>query len=307
MTTLAASAPGKVVLSGEYAVLDGAPAIAMAVNRRAVATLRFDGMRQVQSKGYEGNADRSLIDCVLRNIGDEHEDERSFTLDTLAFFDDKSAQKLGIGSSAALTVALARVLAPESAETDLQQLALRAHREFQSGSGSGIDIAASFAGGLIEYQKHGMQISPLEWPEGLMFALLWSGVPANTSQHIARLAAAKEKPSRAALSEAASSNAAAWRSADGAAVVSASADYIEALQKFSVDHDLGIFEAGHNELTSDALANGLVYKPCGAGGGDIGIAMATSGPILDAFVQRAECVGFRRLDIAIDADGVRVE
>ncbi len=43
MTTVTASAPGKVILSGEYAVLDGAPAISMAVNRRAVVTLTTVG------------------------------------------------------------------------------------------------------------------------------------------------------------------------------------------------------------------------------------------------------------------------
>ena len=32
-----ATAPGKLILTGEYAVLDGAPAVVVAVDRRAVA------------------------------------------------------------------------------------------------------------------------------------------------------------------------------------------------------------------------------------------------------------------------------
>ena len=38
-TSIVATAPGKVVLSGEYAVLDCAPAICMAINYRARATI----------------------------------------------------------------------------------------------------------------------------------------------------------------------------------------------------------------------------------------------------------------------------
>ena len=37
-----ASAPGKIVLSGEYAVLDGAPAICAAVDRRAAVTIELN-------------------------------------------------------------------------------------------------------------------------------------------------------------------------------------------------------------------------------------------------------------------------
>jgi len=36
--TMIATAPGKLILTGEYAVLDGAPALVIAVDRRVVAT-----------------------------------------------------------------------------------------------------------------------------------------------------------------------------------------------------------------------------------------------------------------------------
>ena len=68
MTALIASAPGKVVLCGEYAVLDGAPAISMAVNRRALVTLipvSGDG-GTVKSIGLVAGADRSLFDSAVR-------------------------------------------------------------------------------------------------------------------------------------------------------------------------------------------------------------------------------------------------
>ena len=35
-----ASAPGKLIVTGEYAVLEGAPALVVAMNRRAIATRR---------------------------------------------------------------------------------------------------------------------------------------------------------------------------------------------------------------------------------------------------------------------------
>ena len=49
-----ASAPGKVILCGEYAVLDGAPAICMAVDRRArVEITEIDGdISDVSAPGY---------------------------------------------------------------------------------------------------------------------------------------------------------------------------------------------------------------------------------------------------------------
>ena len=58
MTRVTASAPGKVIVSGEYAVLDGAPAICMAVNRRArVSIVAADASRHtVSAPGYLGKS-----------------------------------------------------------------------------------------------------------------------------------------------------------------------------------------------------------------------------------------------------------
>ena len=91
---IAASAPGKLVLLGEYAVLEGAPAVAMAVDRRAVAKLTAqpgprcevfapdvlkartpfsigsNGLPDWQAAGADA-ARLSLVDEVLRGLADE--------------------------------------------------------------------------------------------------------------------------------------------------------------------------------------------------------------------------------------------
>ena len=98
------SAPGKVILSGEYAVLRGAPAVVMAVDRRAVVTVE-PGDAEIRCIGLEGRTDTLLVDCVLGALGRERPAAR-FTLDTSAFSD--GPEKLGIGSSAALAVSVAQ-------------------------------------------------------------------------------------------------------------------------------------------------------------------------------------------------------
>ncbi len=308
MTTIQASAPGKVVLSGEYAVLDGAPAIAMAVNRRAEVTIATAGGddSEIRMSGAGEKADTRLLDCVTDAAGFEKYDDYSFTLDTSAFVDTGSDVKLGIGSSAALTVALVQALVLlQNNDRDVGEIASNAHRNFQQGVGSGVDIATSLTGGLMEFRMPGNEVTPVRWPAGLIFSLFWSGVAANTRERVGRLANSDAKPSRSVLSEVAATTALAWQSGDADMVISASDEYVNALRRFSIDHGLGIFEAGHDALVQDALANGLVYKPCGAGGGDVGIALATDTARLDAFAQRAADAGFRRLEIDIDDDGVQ--
>src|SRR3954452_24923973 len=104
-----ATAPGKLILTGEYAVLDGAPAIVVAVDRRAVA--RRNAIPRGSSPflvavAEEIAARRGASDPAARAA-------LEVSVDSAAFY--HRASKLGLGSSAAVTVA-ATALALEQSE-----------------------------------------------------------------------------------------------------------------------------------------------------------------------------------------------
>jgi phosphomevalonate kinase len=79
--------------------------------------------------------------------------------------------------------------------------------------------------------------------------------------------------------------------------------YKEALRLFDADCEVGIFDAGHADLADAASAHGVVYKPCGAGGGDVGIALAAAEGSLASFTEVAGTLGFRRLEMNLDLQG----
>jgi len=323
---VSASAPGKLVLTGEYAVLDGAPAICMAVARRACVSISpavgndhiitapgfsdVTGKFRVHDGAREwlaGAVDFRLVDEVWRTADLTDVAPLSLVLDSGAFLDPAGGAKLGIGSSAALTVALAAALC-ELFETsvDATRIAYAAHRQFQGGLGSGADVACCSAGGVIEYRMGDEPATARDWPDGLHYALLWSGVTASTGAKLRHLHGLDSKPTRTALGEAAEQVAASWRAGDADKVLADLHGYTAALREFGIDHQLGIFDAGHAELAATAAAAGLVYKPCGAGGGDMGIILAADAAAIEAFVGAGLPDSFREIDMSIDPCGVRV-
>lgn len=328
MTSIEASAPGKAVLCGEYAVLGGAPAISMAVNRRARVHIAETGepFHSVAAPGLHRGAARfrsgddgaiewlqdvdgfALLEEVWRCVTPASGRGLALTLDTRPFFREPGGCKLGFGSSAALATALAAGLSARDLRADdLYRTAAVAHRNFQDGKGSGVDVATAVHGGVIGYWMEPARVERLDWPEGLQFGMLWSGRPASTAGKLARLAGSGRGASAAGLGDAAAAVLEAWRRGVAGTILDALGGYTEALRRFSADHDLGVFDGGHRELLTGAAGRELVYKPCGAGGGDIGIVLADEPEAVSEFAEHARAHGFEPLRVLCDGSGAQCE
>lgn len=324
-----ATAPGKLVIAGEYAVLEGAPALVLAIDRQAHVTLeesggsdyeitapglgihaargRLDAAGRIVWPALDAAAGASLrlVSAILETLGAEDRPPPfRASLDTRAFrADGDGGRKLGLGSSAALTVALAsaiRALGRRGAPSLATLLA--AHRRAQDGRGSGLDVAASLNGGLLRYRLHDGQprIAPATWPQGLAWCCVWSGRPASTSFFLQQLAAWRARaPKRhaRAMRELGDCATVAAGAAGAAALLEAVAAYALALERLAAASGLDIFCPEHRALATLAARLGVVYKTCGAGGGDVGIALATDTARLQAFRQAASAAGFAVLEL----------
>lgn len=312
-------------MCGEYAVLDGAPAICAAVDRRAVVTAvtagkdchvvsapglaTVDGVFHADESGItwlEGAREYALFEHVWRRSLPVPADPCQFILDTRSFRSATGGEKIGVGSSAALTVALATALEALGGKKS-EEVAGPAHRDFQHGKGSGVDIACSLSGGVIAYRQGDRSVEKIEWPRDLYYTVYWSGIVADTRDRIERYANTPGKASRAVLAASASHCAAVFGSGKAAGILDALRHYCEVLRRFDDDHELGIYDAGHAAMSDAAAGCDVVYKPCGAGGGDVGIAVAASAESLASFAGSAAESGFATLDINIDARGPMLE
>lgn len=331
MTSVSASAPGKVVLSGEYAVLRQAPAISTAVDCRAIARLvaTEDSFHCVATPGHADGRWRftansageidwldeppagglKLIEAAWLATVPRAPGGLSITVDTASFFTADSHVKLGLGSSAAAMTALIGALCQlDSGKNDTAVLVNEAHRALQHGLGSGVDVATSIRGGVIEFRMGNPNVqSHYSWPDGLCYRFLWSGEPADTVSKIGKFhAAGSNDESSGALVAASEDAASVWAAGDAAEILGVFRHYIDTLRQFSIDHDLGIFDAGHDKMTALAASFDVVYKPCGAGGGDIGIALAIDESAMIRFCAQATTNGFQQLAVALDPNGVMV-
>ena len=289
MAKIVASAPGKLIIAGEYAVLEGAPAIATAVDRRAVAELDTGAERNelcIANSGerfafdladselhwHDDPGDQGTLLAAAANVfGSALKKLEPFSvrLCTREFYAD--GVKQGLGSSAALAVALSGCLQQALGRQSDSKTALALHREFQSGGGSGVDVHTSYHGGTVAIVAGAAQ--PCDWPASVLMLPVWTGVAASTPAMLNALKNfAAEHPQayaerQASLGDRAHDVLRACQSDGAAQLLDALQACAGALRELDAAGELGIWSRDHAELAQIAEREGVVYKPSGPAAG----------------------------------------
>ena len=334
MTTLVARAPGKLFLLGEYAVLDGAPAIVAAVDRfievrltpRTVRTVRITAPGVGEALDFDPGRPPPYapLRFVLAAYGHAiavcpRLATAGLELDISGDLDaHRSAAKLGLGSSAAVTVATTAALfaaaGVEAAARGLQDAvfsaAFRAHRAAQGEIGSGADVAASTFGGLVLFEPRPQALprtTALSLPPWAILLAASTGESAAT-EPLVRQYQAIERTRRTAFVRL-SRGAVAWfaTSMRQQAVSLTALDAAgNALAQLADSCGLPLFSARLQALIAIARAHGAAAKPSGAGGGDCGIALTTNAASAKRIRTAWREAGLVPLDLCISGEGVTV-
>ncbi len=288
-------APGKLVLTGAYAVLEGAPAVAIAVSRGAYA----DASREALMPTLE-------VRAALGDVA-PHADASDMFI---------GARKLGLGASAAILVAsLAAKLATSEADLadplfrdDIFARARKAHADAQSG-GSGVDVATCLHGGAIQYTID-QPIRRVAIPKGLDVQVFACATSARTSElraEIDKLAASRPQTHddvMDSLIAIAHDGAKAAREGDAPGFVDALRRTARGLAKLGDAAQISIVPDRFDELEAIALEDEASFSVSGAGGGDVAVHIGPRAPS-PKFLERAHALGLFPLSLSLDNKGVR--
>ena len=187
--SITATAPGKLMLMGEHAVVYGYPCLVTAVDLRYTVTLTptSDNTVTIQTQqlaqpravtlaeaGASAPRETAFVEAVIARFRDNHGLDNGFILTTHG-----PEISYGLGSSSAVTVATAAAL-NILAEAGLDQRGLfdvcyGAVLDVQ-GRGSGYDVASAVYGGTLYYRKQPFTAKSLETPLSLVIGYSGSKV-----------------------------------------------------------------------------------------------------------------------------------
>ncbi len=222
---------------------------------------------------------------------------------------------MGLGSSAAVTCALiaglnavwGKKLLPE----DLLSESLAAHHEAQGKMGSGIDIAASVYGGILSYRKKDQlpEIKNIGICENIMVIPIWSGTTASTRELVAHVMRFKKSQSGQyqnmieQMTDVSVRAIDAWADCNTKMFLLQVHRYNELMQELGERSNAPIISDIHRITGEIVRKYQGVYKPSGAGQGDLGLAFWERSAFDPGFLELLRDEGLQPVDLAFDAQG----
>ncbi|MCL4365871.1 mevalonate kinase [Patescibacteria group bacterium] len=326
MKKITVSAPGKLMLLGEHAVVYGQPCIVTAVNQRMKATVELIDepifqleAPDVQISGYKKPMDQlgigeipkgaKFVEIAVANFLGRHPKRPKGVEGLKIYTQSEFSSQFGFGSSSASTVCIIKALS-ELSGVSLDQkaifdLAYQTVLDIQ-GKGSGFDVAAATFGGTLYFIKGGQTIEPLQI-DSLPLVVGYSGIKADSVTLMNQ------------VSEKASKHPQVIEDIYGiignlvkqAKVAILNKDFLTLGELINFDQGLLVSLGVSTKKLADMIysareAGAYGAKLSGAGGGDCIISIAPEDK-MEAVKNRITSAGGQVIDIETNTDGVRIE
>ncbi len=282
---ISVSVPGKVMLSGEYAVLHGAAATLLPVARHLEARESSGADVDAYTKIVRAAVDFPITELELY---EKDHGELKLEIDSAQFFheSDGARSKLGLGLSAAEAVGVVALRFERAGlrwDDNIEKVAAYAehiHRHVQGGIGSGADVAVCALRQPILFRRDesGVDINVAEYSShSTTLNLVWTGVPADTREMVTKFenwlkdGGAQAERRLTSLIESADNLARLWLDSPPDELIDAVDLFVSRMSDCAKAAKIQYWLPVHDELDVWARKHGGRAKPTGAGCGDMAL------------------------------------
>ncbi len=359
------SAPGKLMLSGEWSVLElGVPCIVLAVDKKVFVDIEENDSIIINAKdldieGVKANFDekekkfefvdatelqkkrlvfvKNAIDLTLRYLSEKNVSLKNFELSTNSESTIIKGQKVGFGSSAAVTVATVGAVlkfhGQELEKETIYKLGCAAHYFGQGKVGSAFDVAASTYGRALVYKRFDsewlakeldsnsivkvietgwkdFEAIPIELPENFQLAVGFSGKKASTKELVLKMKEFKQKKTGEyqniikQIEETTKRLIFALKQNDKNAVTSLIKNNRTLLKEFGEKSGMNLETKELTELIETGNKAGGASKFSGAGGGDSVISVCFNSETKEKIEKEWKQKGFAPIKIGMEQEGI---
>lgn len=327
MEIVTASAPGKLMLFGEHAVVYDRPCIVTAVDSRVRVSVKIPAIDEVticvptQTLPYVTDVSELLAPELLPShikfvaiaikkfwgyIGE--------TFGVHVITQSEFTESYGLGSSSAVTVATIKALSQATdrdiSVEDIFKLGYETVLEAQEGAASGFDVAAAVCGGTLYFVTGGKVVTPITTIDELPLVIGYSGVKANTAEYVRKVADRRQRYPK--IVDLTMDNIESV--VKDAKPALEQGDYEKLGQLMNLNqgylHALGVSTYELDFLIHAARLNGAYgAKLSGAGAGDCMIALVSSEnrPKVEDAIEQSGIAGARVIRVRTGVGGVRIE